>query len=147
MVTLLAGVNEPQSCQTYLATQKCSRCLVCFCNVCVWVRGKIERHDGQRGRLKATLDRLYFSSGPQLLGDQCTRGCRFCSVKTARRPPPPDPLEPVNTAAAVAEWGLDYVVLTSVDRDGEGREEGLMRMNLSDTQRQRGTIQHCFCLP
>lgn len=52
-----------------------------------------------------------------VLGDQCTRGCRFCSVKTSRRPPPPDPDEPVKTAEAVTEWSLDYVVLTSVDRD------------------------------
>uniref|UniRef100_A0A0B6ZYT6 Lipoyl synthase, mitochondrial n=1 Tax=Arion vulgaris TaxID=1028688 RepID=A0A0B6ZYT6_9EUPU len=52
-----------------------------------------------------------------VLGDQCTRGCRFCSVKTSRNPPPPDPMEPVNTATAIADWGLDYVVLTSVDRD------------------------------
>jgi lipoic acid synthetase len=52
-----------------------------------------------------------------LLGDTCTRGCRFCAVKTARQPPPPDPLEPANTAAAVASWGVGYVVLTSVDRD------------------------------
>ena len=55
----------------------------------------------------------------QLLGDTCTRGCRFCSVKTSRAPPPPDPDEPVNTATAIASWGLDYVVLTSVDRDGK----------------------------
>lgn len=53
------------------------------------------------------------------MGDTCTRGCRFCSVKTARRPPPLDPDEPYNTAKAIAAWGLDYVVLTSVDRDGE----------------------------
>ncbi|XP_028902608.1 lipoyl synthase, mitochondrial [Ornithorhynchus anatinus] len=52
-----------------------------------------------------------------LMGDTCTRGCRFCSVKTARNPPPLDPEEPYNTAKAIAEWGLDYVVLTSVDRD------------------------------
>lgn len=52
------------------------------------------------------------------MGDTCTRGCRFCSVKTARVPPPPDPNEPVNTAKAIATWGLDYIVLTSVDRDG-----------------------------
>uniref|UniRef100_A0A672MT77 Lipoyl synthase, mitochondrial n=1 Tax=Sinocyclocheilus grahami TaxID=75366 RepID=A0A672MT77_SINGR len=52
-----------------------------------------------------------------LMGDTCTRGCRFCSVKTARRPPPLDPEEPYNTAKAIAAWGLDYVVLTSVDRD------------------------------
>uniref|UniRef100_A0A3P8V316 Lipoyl synthase, mitochondrial n=1 Tax=Cynoglossus semilaevis TaxID=244447 RepID=A0A3P8V316_CYNSE len=52
-----------------------------------------------------------------LMGDTCTRGCRFCSVKTARRPPPLDPDEPYHTAQAIAAWGLDYVVLTSVDRD------------------------------
>lgn len=53
-----------------------------------------------------------------LLGDTCTRGCRFCSVKTSPAPPPPDANEPVNVATAIAAWGLDYVVLTSVDRDG-----------------------------
>lgn len=52
-----------------------------------------------------------------LMGDTCTRGCRFCSVKTSRNPPPPDPNEPINTGRAISEWGLDYVVLTSVDRD------------------------------
>uniref|UniRef100_A0A183BZ74 Lipoyl synthase, mitochondrial n=1 Tax=Globodera pallida TaxID=36090 RepID=A0A183BZ74_GLOPA len=52
-----------------------------------------------------------------LMGDTCTRGCRFCSVKTARRPPAPDPDEPLNTAKAVKSWGVDYIVLTSVDRD------------------------------
>ncbi|TNN69391.1 Lipoyl synthase, mitochondrial [Liparis tanakae] len=52
-----------------------------------------------------------------LMGDTCTRGCRFCSIKTARQPPPLDPNEPYNTAKAIAAWGLDYVVLTSVDRD------------------------------
>lgn len=40
-----------------------------------------------------------------LLGDTCTRGCRFCAVKTSRNPAPPDPLEPVNTAKAIASWG------------------------------------------
>lgn len=53
------------------------------------------------------------------MGDTCTRGCRFCSVKTARIPPPLDPDEPKNTAKAIASWGLDYIVLTSVDRDGK----------------------------
>ncbi|CAI9097111.1 OLC1v1033433C1 [Oldenlandia corymbosa var. corymbosa] len=52
-----------------------------------------------------------------LLGDTCTRGCRFCAVKTSRNPPPPDPMEPINTALAIASWGVDYIVLTSVDRD------------------------------
>jgi lipoic acid synthetase len=52
-----------------------------------------------------------------VLGDTCTRGCRFCSIKTSRAPPAPDPLEPFNTAKAIAEWGVDYIVITSVDRD------------------------------
>ena len=47
---------------------------------------------------------------------------RFCSVKTSRAPPPLDPMEPQNTAEAVAAWGLDYVVLTSVDRWSAGSE-------------------------
>lgn len=39
-----------------------------------------------------------------LMGDTCTRGCRFCAVKTSRAPPPLDPLEPENTAK-VWLWG------------------------------------------
>lgn len=42
---------------------------------------------------------------------------RFCNVKTSRTPPPPDPNEPTNVAEAIASWGLEYVVITSVDRD------------------------------
>jgi lipoyl synthase len=52
-----------------------------------------------------------------LLGDTCTRGCRFCAVNTSQTPPPPDPDEPINTAKAISDWGVGYVVLTSVDRD------------------------------
>jgi lipoic acid synthetase len=52
-----------------------------------------------------------------LMGDTCTRGCRFCSVKTSKAPPPVDPHEPENTAEALRRWGLGYVVLTAVDRD------------------------------
>jgi lipoate synthase len=52
------------------------------------------------------------------MGDTCTRGCRFCSVKTSKNPPPLDPHEPENTAEAISRWGLGYIVLTSVDRDG-----------------------------
>jgi lipoyl synthase len=52
-----------------------------------------------------------------LLGDTCTRGCMFCAVKTDAKPPPPDPFEPFKTAEAVVTWGVDYIVLTSVDRD------------------------------
>ncbi|KAI7852056.1 hypothetical protein BDC45DRAFT_466430 [Circinella umbellata] len=52
-----------------------------------------------------------------LMGDECTRGCRFCSVKTNRKPQALDPHEPEHTSEAISRWGLDYVVLTSVDRD------------------------------
>ena len=52
-----------------------------------------------------------------IMGDTCTRGCRFCSVQTSRTPPPLDVEEPKKVAEAVTQWGLDYVVLTSVDRD------------------------------
>ncbi|MFB6119310.1 lipoyl synthase [Halosegnis sp.] len=51
-----------------------------------------------------------------LLGDRCSRGCNFCDVETGGMAPP-DPDEPENVADAVAEIGLEYVVLTSVDRD------------------------------
>ena len=51
-----------------------------------------------------------------LMGERCSRGCNFCDVETGGMEPP-DPDEPKNVAAAVAEIGLDYVVLTSVDRD------------------------------
>lgn len=44
-------------------------------------------------------------------------GCKFCAVKTSQAPPPADPFEPLKTAEAVARWGINYVVLTSVDRD------------------------------
>ncbi|CRH01646.1 lipoyl synthase, putative [Plasmodium relictum] len=52
-----------------------------------------------------------------LLGDTCTRGCKFCSIKTSPKPLPPDINEPFNTAKAICEWDINYVVLTSVDRD------------------------------
>lgn len=52
-----------------------------------------------------------------LLGDTCTRGCRFCAVKTSSRPAPADRMEPFKTAKALQQWNVSYVVLTSVDRD------------------------------
>ncbi|KZV88259.1 mitochondrial Lipoyl synthase [Exidia glandulosa HHB12029] len=52
-----------------------------------------------------------------LMGDTCTRGCRFCSVSTSRAPAALDPHEPENTAEAIKRWGVGYIVLTSVDRD------------------------------
>lgn len=52
-----------------------------------------------------------------LMGEVCTRGCRFCNVKTGRPKTAPNQDEPRNVAEAVAQMGLDYVVLTSVNRD------------------------------
>lgn len=51
-----------------------------------------------------------------ILGDICTRRCPFCDVGHGK-PNPPDPREPERLAACIAELGLDYVVITSVDRD------------------------------
>lgn len=51
------------------------------------------------------------------MGDTCTRGCRFCSVKTSRKPNELDPNEPIKTAKAINSWSVDYIVITSVDRD------------------------------
>jgi len=52
-----------------------------------------------------------------LLGDTCTRTCRFCAVRSGPHPPPPDPAEPDHAARQVEAMALDYVVLTSVNRD------------------------------
>lgn len=52
-----------------------------------------------------------------VLGDECTRRCRFCAVKTVLSAAPPDPDEPDHVGSAVAALDLGYVVLTSVDRD------------------------------
>lgn len=51
-----------------------------------------------------------------LMGDVCTRGCRFCDVASGT-PGPLDPEEPRHLAEAVRELDLDYVVVTSVNRD------------------------------
>jgi lipoyl synthase len=51
-----------------------------------------------------------------IMGDTCTRACAFCKVRTGL-PRALDASEPDNVAAAVAELGLEHVVITSVDRD------------------------------
>ncbi|MCB0340614.1 MAG: lipoyl synthase [Bdellovibrionales bacterium] len=52
-----------------------------------------------------------------LMGEVCTRGCRFCSVKTGNPKGAIDPDEPQKVGYAISQMSLDYVVLTSVDRD------------------------------
>ncbi len=52
-----------------------------------------------------------------ILGDTCTRGCRFCNVKTGNPKGVVDWMEPVRVAEAVRDLGWKYLVLTAVDRD------------------------------
>src|SRR6266508_3552254 len=52
----------------------------------------------------------------QILGESCTRACRYCYVHSGR-PDPVDPLEPLRLAQTAAQMGLEHVVVTSVDRD------------------------------
>ena len=53
----------------------------------------------------------------QILGDTCTRACRYCYVHSGRPEAPPDALEPLRVAQAAAQMELKHVVVTSVDRD------------------------------
>ncbi len=52
-----------------------------------------------------------------ILGDTCTRGCRFCNVKTGNPRGEVDWMEPLRVAEAVRDLGWKYLVLTAVDRD------------------------------
>src|SRR5690242_14250362 len=52
-----------------------------------------------------------------ILGDMCTRACRFCAVKTGNPRGVVDGEEPIRAAEAIAKLKLNYVVVTSVDRD------------------------------
>ena len=99
-----------------------------------WIRVRIPS-DNSVARLKAKLreNRLVtvceeascpnihecFSHGTatfMILGEVCTRRCSFCDVAHGR-PKPPDPSEALSLATTVADMGLKYVVVTSVDRD------------------------------
>lgn len=51
-----------------------------------------------------------------ILGDTCTRRCRFCAVKTGK-PDAPDELEPGKIAASIVKLGIEHAVITMVDRD------------------------------
>jgi lipoic acid synthetase len=53
----------------------------------------------------------------QILGDTCTRACRYCYVHSGAPEHPPDPLEPLRLAQAASQLGLSHIVVTSVDRD------------------------------
>ena len=53
----------------------------------------------------------------QILGETCTRACRYCYVNSGTPTEPVDPLEPLRLAQTAKEMGLKHVVVTSVDRD------------------------------
>jgi lipoic acid synthetase len=53
----------------------------------------------------------------QILGDTCTRACRYCYVHSGTPTEAPDPLEPLRLAQTARQMGLTHVVVTSVDRD------------------------------
>ena len=53
----------------------------------------------------------------QILGDTCTRACRYCYVHSGKPDGPPDPLEPLRLAQTAKQMALSHVVVTSVDRD------------------------------
>jgi lipoic acid synthetase len=53
----------------------------------------------------------------QILGDTCTRACRYCYVHSGKPDGPPDPLEPLRLAQTARQMELSHVVVTSVDRD------------------------------
>ena len=68
-----------------------------------------------------------------LMGEVCTRACKFCAVSTGNPHGWLDPLEPLHVAQAVALMKLRYIVLTSVDRDdlpdgGAGHYAACIRM-------------------
>jgi len=99
-----------------------------------WVRGENRRIGAtddlkrqlRRGKLVTVCEQARcpnigecFSAGTatfMILGENCTRRCSFCSVKTGRGAAP-DPGEPARVAETAAALGLRYVVLTQVARD------------------------------
>jgi lipoic acid synthetase len=71
-----------------------------------------------------------------VMGDTCTRGCRFCSVKTEKKPGPLDIEEPLKLADTIRQMKLGYVVLTTVDRDDlEDQGAGHIARCIRSTQR------------
>ncbi len=76
-----------------------------------------------------------------ILGDVCTRACGFCAVKTGLPGLPPDALEAVRVADAVARMGLRHAVITSVNRDDQ--EDGGASVFAACIRAVRARIQGC----
>src|SRR5262249_14190010 len=88
---------------------------------CLAVRGRVKERELPTGCESASCPNSG-EGGPRraltimILGDICTRSCRFCDVATGR-PLPPDPDEPRRVAETLAALGLEHTVITCVDRD------------------------------
>src|SRR5919106_469409 len=76
------------------------------------VADRPRRPEWVKGRAPSANPRYF-----QILGEICTRACRYCYVHSGKPDAPPDPLEPFRLAQAAAQMGLSHVVVTSVDRD------------------------------
>src|ERR1700693_101202 len=75
-----------------------------------------------------------------ILGDVCTRACAYCAVSHGR-PALPDPNEPARVADAIRVLGLNYVVITSVDRDDLA--DGGASAFAETIRRTREQLPHC----
>jgi len=75
-----------------------------------------------------------------ILGDVCTRACAYCAVSHGR-PHPIDLEEPARVAAAIAALGLNYVVITSVDRDDVA--DGGASIFAETIRRTRALVPEC----
>jgi lipoyl synthase len=118
-----------------------------------WLRIKITRaHDYSQVKGRLTAGGLHticesgtcpnkaecWASGTatfMILGNICTRNCRFCNV-TSGKPLPPDPEEPARVARAIHEMGVKHCVITSVDRDDlEDGGAGIWAETLSEVRK------------
>src|ERR687883_550118 len=75
-----------------------------------------------------------------ILGDVCTRACAYCAIAHGR-PPAADPAEPKNVGKAIASLGLNYVVITSVDRDD--LPDGGASIFAATVRETRARLPHC----
>jgi lipoic acid synthetase len=75
-----------------------------------------------------------------ILGGTCTRSCGYCNVVHGT-PAAPNPAEPVNVASAIHAMGLEYVVITSVDRDD--LPDGGAEHFASTISETRARLPHC----
>ena len=75
-----------------------------------------------------------------ILGDVCTRACAYCAVSHGR-PGPLDPAEPARVAHAIQTLGLNYVVITSVDRDDV--PDGGAGIFAETVRETRARLPHC----